>query len=72
MSEARAAHAAGRKHADEQMFTRGSDVLFHVAGREHQHRWAPVRNTPGIKARSCRDCGTVQIELRGHWTKVGS
>ena len=72
MFEARAAQAAGWNHADEQMFTRGSDVLFHVAGREHQHRWAAVRNKTGIKTRRCRDCSTVEIELRNGWTKVGS
>jgi len=71
MFEARAAEAAGRKHAAEQ-FARGRAVLFHVAGRDHKHRWAAVGKKARIKTRSCRDCGTVEIQLRDRWMKVGS
>jgi hypothetical protein len=54
------------------MSTRGSGVVFHFAGRDHKHRWAAGSNRTGIKTRSCRDCSTVQIQLRERWTKVGS
>jgi len=69
MIPARTTTSAGWKHADEEMSTRGG--VFHFAGRDHTHRWRP-RSSMGIRTRTCRDCGTVQIQLRGHWTKLGS
>ena len=62
------AHAA----ASNPSFTRGSGVLLHVAGLAHRHRWAAPRIRTGVKIRNCRDCGPVQLQLRGEWTKLGS
>jgi hypothetical protein len=53
-------------------FRRGGDVLFHLAGPAHRHSWQASRNRTGIKTRSCRDCGTVQFQIRGAWMKAGS
>jgi len=71
MSGTRAATTAGWKRTDEAMLTRGGGVVFHYGGPAHKHRWA-VNTRTGIKTRNCRDCSTVEIQLRDHWMKLGS